>query len=172
MSRVQQVNRFRFRQSKMNTNILFKIVERLKLRVQIGDELEYKVHNNTKYLTVEGMTVSGLFDSGATLEKLRATIAIAIAHEIGHFLAAPLSRRNRKNFGIPLSQDNSSPRSRYKWEREEVMAQLFEQKITDTIGVKNQSKRLLVRKMKEYDLESWWKTAQLDLDHLLRSVKQ
>lgn len=150
--------------TKKNTQLLFRILEVLRVRAYLGDELEYKSVKGNKIITVEGPTINSLFSN--SLSEIQNSVITAIAHEIGHLLAAPPGRRKLKDFGIPQNIKND------KWDAEDVKAQLFENEVLMAIGCKKlQSKTLLKRKMKEYSLTDWWVKEKPQIKYLIEHAK-
>lgn len=54
------------------------------------------------------------------------SIIKSVCHEIGHWLIVSPQRRNRKDFGIPSNTWEESAKLRYKYDVEEIKAQLIE----------------------------------------------
>ncbi len=64
--------------------------------------------------------------------KIRTIAAKALAHELGHLLIAPLGRRYRKDYGIPVGTRSVAAHSR--WELDEAKARLVENYLLKEYG--------------------------------------
>lgn len=75
-----------------------------------------------------------------TLTYLRHTVAKSLAHELGHFLIAPLGRRYRKDYGIPVG--HRSERAEFNWDLDEAKAVLVENHLLIACGYRRRGMKI------------------------------
>lgn len=80
-----------------------------------------------------------------------------VAHELGHFLVAPKSRRYRKDYGIP-AQARGADRAR--WDMDESKARMVEHFLLARFGYsfKKDPLRLADSHYQAKEVRRWWRT--------------
>lgn len=72
----------------------------LGIHVKIGSEANYKPERKGRHGWVRWITLDVSTNDILYAKELNLTLAIGLAHEIGHYIAASKSRRNKENFGL------------------------------------------------------------------------
>lgn len=121
-------------------NVL-RLADALNFRIRFGDELKYYVSREQKIMQLNP-TVRELAD-------LR-YVSQMIAHEIGHYMVAPKSRRNRPDYGIPTGWASSGKSG--LWMIEDSCASAVERYILRRSGMRKPDDN--------GDNKYWWMKSQ------------
>ena len=122
---------------------------------EAGSFINFSVTGKMKFIEVE-MNPSLFIKSP---EKARLNLLSNIAHEVGHYLAAPKSRRDKNNFGLPKSTDKRI--YKYYYFAEEMKAQLIENHILEYFKIEKYNVNRNFRRQKAIfvdfpELKNWW----------------
>jgi hypothetical protein len=125
---------------------LIELAEWFDLKVRITGVETHFTPEKTKNYDIKGwieipITSYDLIYRMQSIQDLNNYVARSLAHELGHFLVAPVGRRYRKDYGIPSS--NSSHASTDKWDLDEAKANLVEEYLLQKFGF---AKRLRIKK--------------------------
>lgn len=107
----------------MQIKRLYKLLQTLNLKVKFhNDEVDY--NSSSRTIFIQAPSPKRIFLEGKLIfvEEQQYFIS-SVLHELGHYLAAPSSRRKKRNYGIP---DSYPERVSNKWQAEEEKAKLLE----------------------------------------------
>ncbi len=145
---------------KHGLNELLRLANKLGIGVSLGAETEFKSLPKTigyvrlrkvikrKSSVTLKLTIDQLLDSSDPKD----ITADRLAHELGHFIAAPKARRNKTDYGI-----KEYPNSSKFAELDEFKANFVERELRYRFGLRNYRFDKNQKKRPEYkQAENWW----------------
>jgi hypothetical protein len=127
---------------------IFRIANSLGWTIKFGVwPIDDSVSYHQKVLTLAVMSPKDM-----TVKPVHASLQIvqSIAHEIGHYIVAPPSRRYRKDYGIPRDHRNDA-----YWNLDEMKARFVERELVRACGMKR-ANVLLISGVYKKPAEMWW----------------
>lgn len=114
---------------KLDPERIFRIANSLGWKIQFAP-----LNKNSLTYQNGTLTLANIRPKDVALRPASIAIEVVqvIAHEIGHYLAAPPSRRHKKNYGIR----RDPPRNPDYWDLDDMKARLVERELMHACGMK------------------------------------
>jgi hypothetical protein len=134
---------------KQNPDRIFRIANSLGWKIRFGDwdapdGISYHKGVITLYTRPKDVALRPGYASVDVVQN--------VAHEIGHYLVAPTSRRHRKNYGI---NRNFGHRDSDYWDLDDMKARFVERELMRACGMKHHLTYLMVGQHRK-PAALWW----------------